>query len=121
MYAAGRELGVTGHALHWHLDRKTPWFMAIYDACKNQTMDAIENVSVEQAHNHKGGFLDRAMMLRAYRPDRFDRAKVVRVEGIQINQVEALKSMKLAGDIVDAELVDRHKKRKAKRLGGGGR
>lgn len=89
-------------------------------AIDREVTDRIEGVMAQEAVNPKS-FLDRMAYLRAHRPELYDRAKVLKVEGVKAGYSEAQARARLAEVAVDAEIVanyQRRKGRKAKQIGG---
>ena len=69
-----------------------------------EVTDRIEGVLATQATQPKS-FLDRISYLRAHRPELYDRAKVVKIEGYKMSSDEKAKRMKVVDTAVDAEIV----------------
>lgn len=113
-----REIGIHYQTFLNHRKADVKFYEALQEI-KAAKLDAIEAVSEESALDVRKGFLDRAMILRAHRPELYDRAKVVKIEGYKMTDGE--KRNRLAGleGAIDAEIVksysDRKQIREAKR------
>jgi L-rhamnose mutarotase len=89
-----------------------------------QEIDAMVCDEMEQTLRTEGmkpkGFLDRMAYLRAHRPELYDRAKVVKIEGYKMGDGE--RRQRLAGleGAIDAEVVktyqDRKQRQETKRI-----
>lgn len=112
-----RTIGISNVTFYTHLKKDEKFFAAV-EEIKLAKIDAIEATGMRQAAKPKS-FLDRAMMLRAHRPELYDRAKVVRLEGGAVPWQEASQGAKLAEAAVDAEIVGNYRRRKTKVLGAG--
>jgi hypothetical protein len=75
------------------------------------TTDRIEGVMASEAINPKS-FLDRMAYLRAHRPELYNPAKVVKIEGYKMTQSE--RGERLAGleGAIDAQIVSAYTTRK---------
>src|SRR6202158_1863173 len=74
-------------------------------AIKAAKLDELERVAIESGRDQRKGFLDRAMILRAHRPELYDRAKVVKLEGCKMQAGERGQRMGAVDVAVDAEIV----------------
>lgn len=74
--------------------------------------DEHERVLVERGMDHKGGFLDRISYLRAHRPELYDRAKVVKIEGYKMAGPERTQRLGAVEAAVDATIVQAYTTRK---------
>jgi hypothetical protein len=79
-----------------------------------EVTDRIEGVLASQAVQPKS-FLDRISYLRAHRPELYDRAKVVKIEGYKMDSTEKAQRMKTIDTAVDAEIVKTYLTKKERR------
>lgn len=61
------------------------------------------------------GFLDRMAYLRAHRPELYDRAKVVKIEGYKMENGERQRRLGAVETVIDAEVVKTYSDRKQRR------
>lgn len=94
---------------------KDPEFAANMEAVRQARLDRIEAVGAEMAENPTKGFLDRAMILRAHRPELYDRAKVVKIEGYKMGDGERQNRIQAVEIAVDAEISKTYLNRKEQR------
>lgn len=115
MFKAATACGVTHSAFSYHKAR-TPWFQRIY-----AEVEAKHNGAVEQVLYNRGvsgdeyTFNDRCMYLKAHMPELYDRAKVIKLEDNRVPHREALARAKAVESIIDAEIVESFRTKKAKR------
>jgi len=86
-----------------------------------EVTDRIEGVMAEEAVNPKS-FLDRMAYLRAHRPELYDRAKVVKIEGYKMDGAEKARRLGAVDAAIDAEIVKTYTTRQERRrlpAGGG--
>lgn len=104
------------HPQTYYNHKKTdPQFAACMEAVRQARLDRIEAVSADMAENPTKGFLDRAMMLRAHRPELYDRAKVVKIEGYKMGDGERQNRIQALEVAVDAEISKTYLNRKQQR------
>lgn len=112
-------VGITIQTVYNHVKSDVKFCEEI-KAIKAAKLDELERVALESGRDPRKGFLDRAMILRAHRPELYDRAKVVKIEGYKMTVGE--RANRLAGleGAIDAEIVksysDRKQRQEAKRL-----
>jgi hypothetical protein len=104
----------------YYLHLKThPDFAEFMKAVDVSVTDDVEMVMRYEATNPKS-FLDRMAYLRAHRPELYDRAKVVKIEGYKMNAQERSSRLGAVEAAVDATIVQAYSTRKerqqAKRL-----
>ena len=109
-----RAVGISNQTYYNHLKADVNFCKAIAKI-KAEKLDSIEAVAVESAQDQKKGFLDRAMILRAHRPELYDRAKVVKIEGYKMAGEEKAKRLGAVDQAIDAEVVNSYTTRKERR------
>lgn len=109
-----REIGIHYQTYLNHIKSDVKFCEAIR-SIKTSKLDEIEAVSAESARDQRRGFLDRAMILRAHRPELYDRAKVVKIEGYKMGQGEARQRLAGLEGAIDAEIVKTYSDRKQRR------
>lgn len=84
--------------------------------------DELENVLRTEGAKPKG-FLDRMAYLRAHRPELYDKAKVVKIEGYKMSEQERGRRLNVVETVIDAEVSktyldrrERQEKRAQQRL-----
>lgn len=92
-----------------HLKSDPDFAQAMRDVDQAVT-DEIEGVLRKEASKPKR-FLDRISYLRAHRPELYDRAKVIKVEGYRVTDAEAGKMRNELAGAVDAEIVQSFKQK----------
>jgi hypothetical protein len=108
--------------LYYRALRQHPAFARAINEIDRALTDAVVAKNANMALLDKG-VIDRMAYLRAKVPELFDRAKVIRVEGVKLSAGEADGRAKLAQEAIDGEIIGEYRKRKAKRraqIGGGG-
>lgn len=94
-------------------------FCKAVEAIKAAKLDELERVAIESGRDQRKGFLDRAMILRAHRPELYDRAKVVKIEGYKMAAGEREQRAAALDQAIDVEVskvyLDRKQRREAKR------
>jgi hypothetical protein len=83
--------------------------------------DEIEGVLQKEARKPKK-FLDRISYLRAHRPELYDRAKVIKVEGYKMSPEDSKRRGSVLDQVIDGEIVQalgEKPKTKIERIGGG--
>src|SRR6266478_1981963 len=116
--AACKAIGISHQTFDTHLKRDVKFCKAV-EEIKRAKLDAIEGVSETSAMDVRRGFLDRAMILRAHRPELYDRAKVVKIEGYKMGAAEARQRLAGLEGEDDAEIVKayaRGKERKQRKM-----
>jgi len=116
-----REIGIHPGTYYNHLIKDKSFAQAVAEI-KQARIDRIEAVAVESAENPTKGFLDRAMILRAHRPELYDRAKVVKIEGYKMDGAEKARRLGAVDAAIDAEIVKTYTTRQERRrlpAGGG--
>jgi hypothetical protein len=112
-------VGISVQTVYNHLKRDVKFCEEI-KAIKTAKLDELEQVAMDSGKDAKKGFLDRAMILRAHRPELYDRAKVVKIEGYKMNSGERAQRLGAVEAAVDATIVQAYSTRKerqqAKRL-----
>ena len=98
-----RAVGISNQTYYNHLNKDSK-FLAEVMQIKSEKLDHLEEVAMKSGSTRKG-FLDRAMVLRAHRPELYDRARKVIVEGGLMSNDEARKRLGVARKFVDAEIV----------------
>lgn len=118
--AAALSIGVSASLLHWH-KAHSPWFQNIVREADAKGCDALETVLFNRGvSGEEYTFTDRIAYLRAHRPELYDRAKTIRVEGLSLTNKEASARASLAEQAIDGEIVGNYKRRKlVKRVGRG--
>ncbi len=106
-------VGVTP-ATVWNHRKSDPLFNKSLHEINEAVCDAMESTMREQGVQPKG-FLDRMAYLRAHRPELYDRAKVVRVEGWKMGDGERRNRLAGLEGAIDGEIVKTGLDRKAKR------
>lgn len=119
--AAAYELGVSAACLHQH-KAHSPWFQKIVAEADAKGCDALEQVLYTRGvSGDEYTFNDRIAYLRAHRPELYNPAKVIRVEGVRMERAEAQKRDAVLTNVIDAEIVEGYKKRRGgKALPAGG-
>jgi hypothetical protein len=102
--------GIHPSSYYLHL-KQDPIFYAKVKQIDQGTTDRIEGVMASEAINPKS-FLDRMAYLRAHRPELYNPAKVVKIEGYKMTQSE--RGERLAGleGAIDAQIVSAYQTRK---------
>lgn len=102
--------------------RSTVYLHRKSDPAFNQALKDIDDMvcdEMEATMRNQGikpqGFLDRMAYLRAHRPELYDRAKVVKIEGYKMGDGEKEKRMIAIDGAVDAEIVKTYLNRKEQR------
>src|SRR5579863_5168181 len=85
-----KAIGIHYTTFYNHVKRDEKFREAV-NAIKTSKLDELERVSIESGRDMRKGFLDRAMILRAHRPELYDRAKVVKIEGYKMDSNEKTK------------------------------
>lgn len=109
-----REIGIHITTFYNHYKRDVK-FCEEVKAIKAAKLDEIERVSIESARDQRKGFLDRAMILRAHRPELYDRAKVVKIEGYKMTAGEKQTRLGAVETVLDAEISKAYLDRKERR------
>jgi len=113
-------IGIHPVTFYNHMKRDEKFREAI-NAIKASKLDELERVAIENGRDKSKGFLDRAMILRAHRPELYDRAKVVRVEGYSMKDSEKTKRLESLSNAIDTSIVSSYTTRKERqRLKRGG-
>lgn len=113
-----KAVGICRETIYNHLKSDVKFCKEIQEI-KAAKLDELESVAAESGKDPRRGFLDRAMILRAHRPELYNPAKVVRVEGYKMGSIERSQRLGVLGEVVDAEIVRAYstrKERKAQRL-----
>lgn len=102
--------GIHPSSYYLHL-KQDPIFYAKVKQIDQGTTDRIEGVMASEAINPKS-FLDRMAYLRAHRPELYNPAKIVKIEGYKMSQSE--RGERLAGleGAIDAQIVSAYQTRK---------
>ena len=88
---------------HYNTDRL---FKNLVDQVAEDHTDQVERVSVDLAKTNKFAIIDRMATLRANRPDKYDPARVVKIEHQSgIDEPTARKRFDKLKDVIDAEIV----------------
>lgn len=104
-------VGVTVQTVYNHIKRDVKFCEEI-KRIKTAKLDELEQVAIDSGRDVKKGFLDRAMILRAHRPELYDRAKVVKIEGYKMTTAEAQQRSGAVEAAVDATIVAAYTTRK---------
>jgi hypothetical protein len=108
-----QEVGISWHTFNAHR-KSDPEFAAQLALVKLEVTDRIEGVLAQEAVNPKS-FLDRMAYLRAHRPELYDRAKVVKIEGYKMNDGERSSRLNVVDTVIDAEISKSYLSRKEQR------
>lgn len=112
---AAEVLGVSRQALGWH-QANSPWFQRITAEANAKGCDKLEQVLYERGvSGEEYTFNDRIAYLRAHRPELYNPAKVLKIESSTIKNSEAKQRAQIMETVIDAEIVDEYKKRKARK------
>lgn len=114
IYKTAEAIGITPQTYYNHLKSDKDFALAV-ENLKQARLQRIETVAVESAENPTKGFLDRAMILRAYKPELYDRAKVIKVEGLKMSPSERHSRLSRLGEAVDAEITQTYLTKREKR------
>lgn len=110
---AAAQLGVTRQSLGWH-KANSPWFQRIVAEADAKGCDALEQVLFDRGvSGEEYTFNDRIAYLRAHRPELYNPAKVIVLQDGRVPIKEATSRARLAGEAMDAEIVEGYKHRKA--------
>lgn len=101
---ACRAVDVTRQTYFNHM-KLDPIFNQAVVSIREDTLDQHEATAFKNGKNAKRGFLDRAMMLKAYRGEVFDKARRLIVEGHSVTSGQAKARLARAEMAVDAEIV----------------
>jgi len=109
-----QEIGISWQTFSNHR-KQDKIFAAEIAMIEREVTDRIEGVLATEAVNPKS-FLDRISYLRAHRPELYNPAKVVKVEGYKMGEDEKRKRLGVLENVIDAEIVksymDREEQRK---------
>ena len=108
-----REIGI--HPSTYHLHRHSdPWFAGEIERIRQARIDKIEGRVMEAAEDNKN-FLHQAMVLRAYRPELYDRAKTIKIEGYKMSDKDRTQRTQMLENAIDAQVVQTYQDRRDKR------
>ena len=106
-------VGISRQSYYNHIHKDAEFARAV-EAVRLARIDRIEGKVFEAAEDNKN-FLHQAMVLRAHRPELYDRAKVVKIEGLQMNPQQAQERLGAVSNAVDAEIVKTYLDKKQRR------
>ena len=98
-------------ALYYRALKECPDFAAAVHEVDQGVTDAIEGLTANLAMNPKQ-IIDRMAYLRAHRPELYDRAKRIIVEGHKMSESDAERRSKILDNCVDATIVNAYTTRK---------
>ena len=98
-------------ALYYRALKECPDFAAAVHEVDQGVTDAIEGLTANLAMNPKQ-IIDRMAYLRAHRPELYDRAKRIIVEGHTMSADEISRRSAVLGQAVDAQIVNAYTTRK---------
>ena len=104
-----RQIGISTSTYYLHVQKDLAFNRAVKDLDQEVT-DRIEGVLATMAVQPRS-FLDRISYLRAHRPELYNPAKVVRVEGVRLTDQDAHTRLAMATGAIDAELVEQRRGR----------
>ena len=107
-------VGITPSSYYKHL-KLHPDFAALMKMIDESVTDDIEQVLRHEASNPKS-FLDRMAYLRAHRPELYDRAKVVKIEGYKMGDRERVNRLGAVDTVIDGEITKTYLDRKQIRI-----
>lgn len=105
-----KAVGVARSTIYLHR-HKDPEFNKALHEIDQMVCDEMEQTMRQQGATPRG-FLDRMAYLRAHRPELYDRAKVVKIEGWKMGNGEGEKRIGGLQSAVDAEVVRSYSDRK---------
>jgi hypothetical protein len=95
-------ISVATYKNHYAID---PLFREHIDEVKSSVVDDVKSFSVQLGRTNKMAIIDRMATLRAFDPENYDRAKIVKVQQ-EIPDIEGgKKRMKNLEHVIDAEIV----------------
>jgi len=97
--------------LYYQALKDCPDFAAAIKEIDEGVTDSIEGLTANLAMNPKQ-VIDRMAYLRAHRPELYDRAKRIIVEGYKMSESEAVRRSKVLDSCVDATIVNAYTTRK---------
>jgi hypothetical protein len=105
-------VGITpsGYYQHTKLHPDFARLMKDIDVCVTDDVELV--LRYEASNPNPKSFLDRMAYLRAHRPELYDRAKVVRVEGYKLGDGEARRRSEALAGAVEAQIVNAYTERK---------
>ena len=103
-------VGISDSTFYTHRNQDKIFAQKIAEIDRGVT-DRIEGVLADQAVDPKS-FLDRIAYLRAHRPELYNPAKVVKIEGYKMGPAEAKQRMTVIDTVVDAEIAQSYLDRK---------
>ena len=106
-------IGINHQTYYNHL-KSDPWFAHEMEEIRQRKVDAIEGKVFEAAEDSKN-FLHQAMVLRAHRPELYDRAKVVRVEGYKMTPSEQKGRLDVVDTVIDSQIAQTYLSRREQR------
>ena len=109
-----KAVGIHVTTYYYQLKHNAKFALAV-QSIKAQALDQLEGVAMESGKDMRKGFLDRAMILRAHRPELYDRAKVVKIEGYKMNDGERSNRLNVVDTVIDAEISKSYLSRKEQR------
>jgi hypothetical protein len=110
VYKTCEEIGINPVTYYNHL-HSDPAFALAVENIKRARIQKIETSVMNAAEDSKN-FLHQAMVLRAYMPETYDRAKVVKVEGYKMQNGEQAQRMTKLDGAIDAQIVNAYSTRK---------
>jgi len=111
-FASGISYPTINNHISWHPD-----FAALMKTIDVLVTDDVELILKNEAMKPKS-FLDRIAYLKAHRPELYNPAKVVRVEGVKLSDSDRANRLAAVETFIDADLADSYRQRNTKQTGG---